>query len=120
MTRSISLGLALSAALIALPVCANAESNALGTGQVCGRVDAPADKIIALELAPLPGNIIVARSATEVVTTSVAPNGNFCFPSLHTDLHTLSAFGDSASYQASVLPIAGQERFIEVTRSSGW
>jgi hypothetical protein len=119
MKRSLSLGIALGAALIAVPLGANAETNNVGAGEVCGRVDAPADKILALELAPFPGNIIVARSATEVVTASVAPNGNFCFPSLHADLHTLSAFGDSSSYEASVMPIAGQKRYIEVRRDGG-
>jgi|GEM_PF-6100201 len=119
MKRSISLGIALGAALAAVPLCAYAVTNTTGTGEVCGRVDAPSSRIIALELAPLPGNIIVARSATEVVTASVQPNGNFCFPALHADLHTLSAFGDDASYQASVTPIPGQKRYIEVTRSTG-
>ncbi len=118
MKRPLSLGIALAATLVALPLHANAVTS-LGIGKVCGRVNAPAENILALELSPSHGNIIVARSATEVVTALVQPNGNFCFPELHADLHTLSAFGDSASYQATVTPIPGKTRFIEVNGSNG-
>ncbi|HTU69202.1 MAG TPA: hypothetical protein VMF11_02685 [Candidatus Baltobacteraceae bacterium] len=126
MKRSFLSAIALGTALVAAPICAfavtNNPPNQLAVpGEVCGRVDAPAKQIVALELKPaIPENIIVARSATEVVTTSVAPDGNFCFAHLAPNLHTLTAFGDSpAEYQAQVTPIPGQSKFIEVTRAAG-
>lgn len=126
MKRSLLSAIALGTALVAAPICASAVTNTAPNqlvipGEVCGRVDAPAKQIIALELNSVtPENIIIARSATEVVSTSVAPDGNFCFAHLQADLHTLTAFGDSpAEYQAQVTPIPGQSQFIEVMQAPG-
>lgn len=91
-----------------------------GTGAVCGHVDAPSTKIAALELDPNPGNIVVARSGSEAVSTNVGLDGNFCFKQLRPELHTITAFGDSpAEYQASVLVVAGKTRYVEVRRNGG-
>ncbi len=114
----------LGAALVAAPLCASAESNAptLLSGSVCGHLDVNPLRVIALQYETIPGNIIVARSATEVVSTPVEPNGHFCFAHLQPDLHTISAFGDNSpgQYNAVVTPVPGQTRYIEVTRTGGW
>ncbi len=117
--------MALGAALIATPLCASAETNApipFGTGQVCGHLDVDPLLVVALQHESIPSNIIVARSATEVVSTSVQPSGNFCFARLTPDLHTISAFGDDSpgQYNALITPVVGQTRFVEVTRGNGW
>ena len=59
-----------------------------------------------------------ARSATEVVTTSVQPDGSFCFLHLQPDLHEISAFGDEqpGEYDAHITPISGTTQYIVVTR----
>lgn len=79
-------------------------------------------RIVALGYQAIPANIIVARSATEVVSTTVQPDGNFCFVHLQPDLHTISAFGDDSpgQYNALITPVVGKTRFVEVTRGSGW
>jgi hypothetical protein len=123
MKRSLLSAIALGAALVAVPLCASAESNAtvLLSGSVCGHLDVNPLRVLALQYQTIPGNIIVARSATEVVSTSVEPNGNFCFPHLQPNLHTISAFGDDSpgQYNATVTPIPGQTRYVEVTRTGG-
>ncbi len=98
---------ALGAALLATPSYVRAAEEG---GTVCGHVNAPMDAIFQLEQAqPSPENIIVARSETEVVTTHVGLDGNFCFPSLHTDLHTLTAFENIFPlYEINVVPIVGK------------
>jgi hypothetical protein len=90
------------------------------TGAVCGHVDAPWPLIAHYQLDNrlAPDNIIVARSATEVVQTDVHTDGSFCFKHLNTDLHTITAFGDDpAPYRAQVTPVAGQTRYVDVART---
>jgi hypothetical protein len=124
MKRSILSAMALGVALMAVPLCALAESNTavvqVGTGAVCGHISVDPMRVVALSYEGLPANIIVARSMTEVVSTTVQPDGNFCFAHLQPDLHTISAFGDDSpgEYNALITPIVGQTRFIEVTHSS--
>ncbi len=117
--------MALSAALVAVPLCASAETNTtidtIGTGAICGHIDVDPMRVVALSYENLPANIVVARSMTEVVSTTVQPNGNFCFAHLQPDLHTITAFGDNSpgEYNALITPIVGQTRFIEVTQERG-
>jgi len=125
MKRSILSAIVLGSALAALPLCASAESNVtadqLATGAVCGHISVDPMKVVELQYQAIPSNIVVARSATEVVSTSVQPNGNFCFANLQADLHQISAFGDEpAEYNALVVPVAGKTTFIEVTRGNSW
>jgi hypothetical protein len=92
------------------------------TGAVCGHVDAPPPVVAHLQLENqlVPENIIVARSASEVVQTTVHTDGSFCFDHLNTDIHTITAFGDEpAPYNAKVTPIAGQTRYVEVEKHGG-
>lgn len=99
--------------------CPAAATTTLGVGKVCGWVDAPPATIVALELAPIAGNFVVARSATEDVSTTVQSDGHFCFAHLHADLHTLSAFGESpAPYGALVTPVVGASRYVELVRTT--
>jgi hypothetical protein len=114
---------ALGAALVATPLCAFAESNfspdLSQTGAICGRIDVDPLKVVTMAYAPGgPENIIVARSATEVVTTTVQPDGSFCFAHLQPDLHEISAFGDEqpGQYDAHITPISGTTQYIVVTR----
>jgi hypothetical protein len=114
---------ALGAALVATPLCAFAESNfspdLSQTGAICGRIDVDPLKVVTMAYAPGgPENIIVARSATEVVTTTVQPDGSFCFAHLQPDLHEISAFGDEqpGEYDAHITPISGTTQYIVVTR----
>jgi len=125
MKRSLLSAIALGAELVAAPLCASAEINAppaLLSGSVCGHLDVNPLRVIALQYETIPGNIIVARSATEVVSTSVEPNGHFCFAHLQPDLHTISAFGDNSpgQFNAVVTPVPGQTRYIEVPGVVGW
>lgn len=98
---------ALGAALLTTPTNVGAAQEG---GMVCGHVDAPTTLIFQLEQAqPSPENIIVARSESEVVTTHVGLDGNFCFKDLHADIHTLTAFeGTSPQYVTDVLPLEGK------------
>jgi len=98
---------ALGAALLSTPTNVGAAQEG---GTVCGHVNAPASVIFQLEQAqPAPENTIVARSQSEVVTTSVNLDGTFCFSGLHGDLHTLTAFEDAfPQYQANVVPVDGK------------
>jgi hypothetical protein len=123
MKRLLLSAMALGAALIATPLCASAESTIspelAQPGAICGRIDVDPLKVVALAYAPgSPENIIVARSATEVVTTSVQPDGSFCFLHLQPDLHEISAFGDEqpGEYDAHITPISGTTQYIVVTR----
>lgn len=119
--------IALGAALVALPVCAFAESNIssdlLQTGSICGRIDVDPLTVVKLAYAPGgPENLIVARSATEVVTTKVQPDGSFCFAHLQPDLHEISAFGDNqpGEFDTHITPISGKMQWIQVERRGGW
>ena len=109
-----------------MPLCASAESNSavdqVATGAVCGHINVAPVRVVDLQYQAIPANIIVARSATEVVSTTVQPDGNFCFEHLAPDLHTISAFGDNSpgQYNALVTPVVGKTRYVEVTRGSGW
>ncbi|HTC31645.1 MAG TPA: hypothetical protein VK702_13050 [Candidatus Acidoferrum sp.] len=118
--------LALGAALLATPLCASAESNFTPdlsqTGAICGRIDVDPMKVVDLAYAPgSPENVIVARSATEVVTTSVQLDGSFCFAHLQPDLHEISAFGDNqpGEYNAHITPVPGKTQWIQVELGGG-
>jgi hypothetical protein len=118
--------LALGAALAATPLVASAESNFTPdlsqTGAICGRIDVDPTKIVDMIYAPgSPENIIVARSATEVVTTTVQPDGSFCFAHLQPDLHQISAFGDNqpGQYNAHITPVPGKMQWIQVELGGG-
>lgn len=118
MKRSLIFGLAIAFATALLPHVAHAAANTNGVANVCGRVNAPAATI--QKLAFNPGEnlgIIVARSASETVQTTVQPDGSYCFHGLHGDLHTISAFGDESlvGYQASVVPVAGATTTIDLS-----
>jgi len=127
MKPSLLSAIALGAALIATPLCASAESNfspdLTQTGAICGRIDVNPLRVLGLMYAPgTPSNIIVARSATEVVTTTVQPDGSFCFAHLQPDLHEISAFGaeQPGEYDAHITPVPGKTQYIVVTRGLGW
>ncbi len=119
--------IALGAALVATPLCASAVSSFSPdlsvTGAICGRIDVDPLKVVALAYAPgIPDNVIVARSATEVVTTTVQPDGSFCFAHLQPDLHEISAFGANqpGEYDAHITPVPGKTQWIQVERRGGW
>ena len=106
------LALVLGAALVAAPVYAGAAQEG---GTVCGRVDAPSSYILQLEQASTPGNVVYARSQSEVVQAKVKLDGTFCFNNLNTDVHTLSAFSDAFSGPVvSVTPKSGQTLQVEI------
>jgi hypothetical protein len=124
MKRSLLSAIALGAALVAVPVAALAVTDvapyAGPTGNVCGYLNAPSSQIAALQILPVPENIIVANSAAGTATTTVNTDGSFCFEHLPPQIYTITAFGDApAQYQASVQVVAGKTRFVEVTRGSG-
>jgi hypothetical protein len=124
MKRSLLFTIALGTALVAAPLCALAVTDvapyAGPTGNVCGYLNAPAAKIAALQILPVPENIIVANSGRATATTTVATDGSFCFEHLPPQIYTITAFGDApAEYQATVQVVAGKTRYIEVTRGSG-
>jgi hypothetical protein len=116
--------IALGAALVVAPLAASATTDvapyAGATGNVCGYLDAPPTQIAALQILPVPENIIVANSAFGPATTTVATDGSFCFEHLPPQIYTISAFGDApAEYHATVTVVAGKTRYIEVTRGAG-
>ncbi len=108
--------LTLGAAFIAAPICAGAAQE---DGAVCGRVSAPSSLILQLSRMATPGNVIIARSNSEEVQTTVHVDGTYCFKKLHDDLHTLTAFGDSSAFQRSVTPQAGRTLIVDLTGSTG-
>ena len=127
MKPSLLSAIALGSALIATPLCASAETNftpdLTQTGAICGRIDVNPLRVLKLMYAPgIPSNIIVARSATEVVTTTVQPDGSFCFDHLQPDLHEISAFGaeQPGEYDAHITPVPGKTQYIVVTKDRGW
>jgi len=105
--------LALGAALVTAPTSAEVSQN---DARVCGRVFAPSTYILQLEqMRPTPGNIVVAVSASETVEATVAIDGSFCFNNLHTDMHTIQAFGDGLSpRQTDVRPVDGKTLSVEI------
>jgi hypothetical protein len=124
MKRSLLFAIALGTALAVAPLCALAVTDvapyAGPTGNVCGYLNAPPSQIAALQILPVPENIIVANSGSATATTTVETDGSFCFEHLPPQIYTISAFGDSpAEYHATVQVVAGKTRYIEVTRGSG-
>ncbi|MGB6986799.1 MAG: hypothetical protein WBD74_12565 [Candidatus Aquilonibacter sp.] len=124
MKPSLLSAIALGSALVLAPLAASATTDvapyAGATGTVCGYLNAPSTQIAALQILPVPENIIVANSGAATATTTVATDGTFCFEHLPPQIYTITAFGDSpAEYQASVTVVAGKTRFIEVTRGAG-
>ena len=95
----------------AFPIGASADT----TGGVCGRVDAGTSQIATLLADPLQSGIVIARSATEEVQTNIGNGGTYCFKSLHTDLHTIVAFGEGATYSATVTPVDGKTLSLDLT-----
>jgi hypothetical protein len=124
MKRSLLSAIALGAALAAAPVSALAVTDvapfAGPTGNVCGYLNAPPADIAALQILPVPENIIVANSAAGTATTTVNTDGSFCFERLPPQIYTITAFGDApAQYRASVQVVAGKTRYVEVTKDGG-
>lgn len=124
MKRSLLTSIALGAAIVAAPLTALAVTDvapyAGPTGNVCGYLNVSPTQIAALQVLPVPENIIVANSAAGTATTTVNTDGTFCFEHLPPQIYTISAFGDApAPYSATVEVVAGKTRYIEVTRSSG-
>lgn len=106
--------MALGAALFATPLYVGAAQE---DGTVCGRVDASPSYILQLEESPSRGNVIVARSRSEVVQTHVNVDGSFCFKHLHPDLHTLVAFESAfPAYHRSVMPQPGRTLTVVIRR----
>ena len=117
--------IALGAALTAVPLAASAVTDvapsAGPTGSVCGYLNAPPAQIAALQILPVPENIIVANSGAATATTTVATDGSFCFEHLPPQIYTITAFGDApAAYRATVQVVAGKTRYVEVTRGDGF
>ena len=110
MKRSITFVFAVAVAS-ALPVFASAAT----AGTVCGRVDAGTSQIATLLADPLQSGIVIARSATEEVQTNIGNGGTYCFRSLHTDLHTIVAFGEAATFSATVTPVDGKTLSLDLT-----
>ena len=113
--------LALAFATALVPNVANAAAKATGVANVCGRVNAPQKQITSLAFNPGENlGIVIARSSSETVQTTVEPDGSYCFHGLHADLHTISAFGDDAlgGYQATVIPVAGLTSTIDLNARS--
>lgn len=98
--------ISLGAALVALTAHAGAAQEG---GTICGRVNAPSNYILSLEQSPERGNIIVAQSANDMVTTHVNVDGTFCFSGLSPQLYTVTAFPDAFStYSKNVTAVAGK------------
>ncbi|HTX56002.1 MAG TPA: hypothetical protein VMD47_02770 [Candidatus Acidoferrales bacterium] len=113
--------IALGVAAATVPLCASAVTSGPSvssqTGAICGYLDASPTTIAQLQILPVPENIIIARSTTDVVSSYVQTDGSFCFGRLTPGIYTITAFGDSpAQYQATVSAVAGKTSFIEVTR----
>jgi hypothetical protein len=108
--------IALGAAFVAAPIYAGAAQEG---GTICGRVNAPANLIFQLSQMSTPGNVIIARSSTEEVQTTVHVDGSYCFKDLHPDLHTLTAFADSTGFERSVMPEPGQTVIVDLTGAAG-
>ena len=104
---------AFGAALVAMPILAGAAEEG---GTICGRVDVPSPVAFQLLDVPNQNNIVVARSQSEEVQTTVSIDGSYCFKDLHTDLHTIVAFEDALqTNRASVTPVAGQTLIVDLT-----
>jgi hypothetical protein len=117
MKRSLIVSLALVFATAVVPNVAHAATTANGGATVCGRVNAPQQKVLALAFSPGENlGIVIARSPSETVETTVAPDGSYCFYNLHVDLHTFTAFGDDVldSYQAQIVPSAGTTTTVDL------
>lgn len=110
----------LGAIFIAAPQCAVAAemgASTAATGAVCGRVDAPASYILKLALSPTHDNVIIARSQSEEVQTTVNVDGSFCFKALAPDLHTLVAFNDGLpDYARTIMPRTGRTLYVQLTQ----
>ena len=85
---------------------------------MCGRVDAGTPAVVSLVTDPLQYGTVIARSATEEVQTTVGNGGTYCFKNLHSDLHTIVAIGESASYSASIMPVDGKTLLLDLTNKN--
>jgi hypothetical protein len=106
--------------ILAAAVQMTPQLQPLGTGAVCGHVDASSADIAARQHELTPTNIVVARSTNEAVSAPVNLDGSFCFAHLLPDLHTITAFGDTpAEYQTNVMVVAGKTTYVEVHDTAG-
>jgi hypothetical protein len=108
MKRTTLLAIALGIA-IAAPLQAIAETQASGSGTVCGHVNASQARIVALLLDPAQRGaaVVTAQSATQQVQAPVDLSGNYCLRNLAPTLYTVSAFGGDTTYRGNVTPVAG-------------
>lgn len=100
---------------IATPIAASAAPTG---GTVCGRVNADPSVLVSFLADPLQFGTVIARSATETVTTKIGNGGTYCFKNLHPDLHTIVAFGEAAQYSAVVTPLDGQTLRLDLNAQS--
>ena len=115
MKRLLAPMLLLIATAAFVPVASSAATQQDASARVCGRVVASTQLLVALTLAPGENlGIVIARSQSEEVQTTVSPDGSYCFANLHPDLHTITAFGDPAvaQYIASVTPVSGATKVV--------
>jgi hypothetical protein len=122
MKRTFLIAIVVAMTGISVPYRAHAAQTTVSGATVCGRVSAPAEVIQDvihpnILLAFPAANIIVARSSSEEVEGKVGLDGTYCFHNLHTDMHTISAFGDESlgDYTARVLPVAGSTIYADLT-----
>lgn len=105
---AIALGVAIAAPL---------HAAAAQGGTVCGHVDASPARIAALLSDPMEraAAVVVAKSATSEVQTTIDLSGNYCFSNLQSNLYTLTAIGGDSTFSGSVTPVAGQTIALDLT-----
>ncbi len=86
-------------------------------GSICGHVLAPPAVTQAYATALSQPGIVIARSGTTQVQTTIGYDGSYCFKDLPTHLFRLSAFGDG-NYTALVTPIAGKTVHVDLRPGS--
>ena len=94
-----------------------ARANEAHEGSICGHVLAPPAVTQAYATALSHPGIVIARSGTTQVQTTIGYDGSYCFKDLPTDLFRLSAFGDG-NYTALVTPIAGKTVHVDLRPGS--
>ena len=90
-----------------------ARANEANEGSICGRVLAPPTVTQAYATALSQPGIVIARSGTTQMQTTIGYDGSYCFRDLPTSLFRLSAFGDG-NYTATVTPIAGKTLHVDL------
>ncbi|MHB8147468.1 MAG: hypothetical protein ACYDGM_09470 [Vulcanimicrobiaceae bacterium] len=94
-----------------------ARANEAHEGNICGHVLAPPSVTQAYATALSQPGIVIARSGSTQVQTTIGYDGSYCFKDLPTDLFRLSAFGDGG-YTAAVTPIAGKTVHVDLRPAS--